>query len=107
MDVSSAGPRRGGWDRHLLVLALACCGVSADCGNSTPPPTTYTAINSQVFAQSCGFTETCHKGNAHGKLDLSVDPYAQLINYTCDNPRAQGEGLLRVKPGDSANSFLY
>ena len=40
-------------------------------------------------------------------LDLKTDPYTALVGVLSDNAKAKGEGQLRVKPCDSAHSFMH
>ena len=88
-----------------VFLALGVLGaVDADT------PTTFTAINAQILKPSCAAFSSCHSAagaKQAGKLDLSVDPYTALVGAMCDNNKAKAEARLRVKPSDSANSFLY
>lgn len=41
-----------------------------------------------------------------GGLDLQSNPYAALVNQPANNIAGSKTGLIRVKPGDPANSFL-
>ena len=87
-----------------LALFLAAAG----CGSSTGP-STFSAINTKTLGPSCTFS-SCHSANGAAsadKLDLQTDPYTALVNMPAVNPQAKSEGKLLVKPGDSANSFLY
>ena len=60
----------------------------------------------KVFSQSCALP-TCHSTVARqGGLVLDSEDvsYASLVNHAAAHPQAQG--MLRVKPGDPASSFL-
>jgi hypothetical protein len=89
-----------------VFLALGVLG----CGGSPTPPTTFTEINAQILKPSCAAFSSCHSAagaKQAGNLDLSADPYTALVGAMCDNNKAKAEARLRVKPSDSANSFLY
>jgi hypothetical protein len=89
----------------LVAAALAGCGNGGGVG-----PSTFAMINTQTLQPSCAFTDTCHTAagaHAAGNLNLKTDPYSALVNVTVDNTVAKGQGLVRVKPNDSTNSFLY
>jgi hypothetical protein len=92
--------------KRLFVVAV----LSAGCGGSPSGPSTFAAINGQVFQTFCAFSDACHNAagaHASANLNLKDDPYAALVNVPADTPKAKGEGKLRVQPMDSANSFLY
>jgi hypothetical protein len=72
-------------------------------------PHNFDQINSEIIQPSCAKFSVCHStagASQAGHLDLSVDPYAALVGVLSDNAKAKGQGLLRVKPCDSANSFI-
>lgn len=74
--------------------------------NPTPPPTavTLTQLQSSVFAPRCS---ACHTGGG-AALPASMDltsaaaTFAALVNVAS----VEQPALLRVKPGDSANSYV-
>jgi hypothetical protein len=92
-----------------LALTFAwTCVAATGCGAGAPP-TTFQAINNNVFKNSCANFSVCHsKQGARdaGNLDLSQDPYTALFNVDCDNAQAKAEGKKRVLPGDPFNSFM-
>ena len=91
-------------DNKLLIAVLLC-----GCGTPTGP-STYAALNTQVFGPYCGLSDSCHTSagaRASAMLDLKTDAYTALVGVAAANPKAAAEGRLRVKPNDSANSFLY
>jgi hypothetical protein len=71
-------------------------------------------ISERLFRVSCGAkTGSCHNAeaaNSTSGLDLSGDTYGVLVNVRAENvaatARLDGGTLLRVVPGDPANSFL-
>ena len=84
---------------------------------SVAVPHNFDEINTQVLQTSCAAFSVCHRADgasqannlnlALTKIDGSPnDPYAALVGVAAVNPVAAGEGKLRVKPCDSANSFL-
>lgn len=92
--------------RKLLFLVAAAWG----CGGTSTGASTFTDINKQTIQVSCAFTDTCHNAaGAHssGNLNLHDDPYGALVNVPADDAQAKSEGKVRVKPGDSASSYLY
>jgi hypothetical protein len=100
----------------LIGLALGVFG----CGNSSGGddmavdmaveiPHNFDQINSEILQPSCAAFSVCHSmagATMAGHLDLSSDPYKALVGVAANNAKAMGEGKLRVKPCDSANSFL-
>lgn len=74
----------------------------------------FSDIDQRLLKVGCGAKTTyCHNGDAAQNtsgLDFSVDSYARLVNVAADNlsqtAPLDGGTLLRVKPGDPANSFL-
>ncbi len=103
-------------------VAAAGCG---DTTSNTPAdmsavsvPHNFDQIYSQVMVTGCAAFSVCHSDQASpaGVNDLNLalkkpdgtanDPYAQLVGVPAVNMKAMSEGKLRVKPCDSANSFL-
>ena len=99
-----------------LIFVAAGCGSSStnsDMGGDmqiiTLVPTNFASINTDIIQPTCAKFSVCH--SADGKttannLDLSTDPWGQLVNQPAQNNKAMAMGLLRVKPCDAANSFL-
>lgn len=104
------------------IVAAAGCG---DTTSNTPAdmsavsvPHNFDQIYSQVMQTGCAAFSVCHSAEASptsvNDLNLAMkksdgtanDPYAQLVGVPAVNAKAMGEGKLRVKPCDSANSFL-
>jgi len=95
---------------RLLSLSAAVALGALGCGSAPTPPTTFKDINTQILKPSCAAFSSCHSAagaKSAGNLDLSADPYTALVNAMCDNNKAKAETRVRVKPSDSANSFLY
>ncbi|MGZ3440289.1 MAG: hypothetical protein ACXVDD_12280 [Polyangia bacterium] len=72
-------------------------------------PHNFDQINTQLLATGCAAFSVCHSAAGAkdaGKMDLQTDPYMALVGVPADNAKAKGEGQLRVKPCDSAHSFL-
>lgn len=94
------------------AAAIALMGGAAACGGGSnpvtgPPPTAATLVNvqSQVFTPRCALSG-CHVGTgAPFGLDLSSasSSSANLIGV----PSGERPAVLRVAPGDAANSYLY
>jgi hypothetical protein len=103
------------WKIAALSLSLFALGCG-DTTNGGPAdmtavvvPHNFDEINSQILQKSCANFSVCHSTSGQsmaGHLDLSQDPYTALVGKLSDNAKAKGQGLLRVKPCDSANSFL-
>lgn len=104
------------WKIAGLSLAFALCG----CGNSSNNgggadmtaavvPHNFDQINSEILGPSCAAFSVCHSVDGArdaNMLDLATDPYTALVGVGAQNAKAMGMGLLRVKPCDSADSFL-
>jgi len=72
-------------------------------------PHNFDQINTQIFQTGCANFSVCHSPDGQrdaNMLDLKTDPYNALVGVMSQNAKAMGEGKLRVKPCDSANSFL-
>ena len=84
------------------VIFYGCDQIVSTCEDDTParPKMTFTYLQDNVFTPLC---VGCHGNTApQGKLDLSPgNSYANLINRA-----STSSSLLRVKPGDSQNSYL-
>jgi hypothetical protein len=97
----------------LLIAAAGGCG---DTTSTTPAdmtaafvPHNFDDINTHILQPSCAAFSVCHSAEGArdaNMLDLKTDPYTALVGVRAVNPQAMGEGKLRVKPCDSANSFL-
>jgi hypothetical protein len=96
----------------LALFALGC----GDTTSNTPAdmtavvvPHNFDQINSEILGPSCAAFSVCHSPEGArdaNMLDLKTDPYKALVGVLSQNPKAMGEGTLRVKPCDSAHSFM-
>jgi hypothetical protein len=116
----------------LGALATGCvggvspveCATDADCtggfcvagechaGTQTCPTLqpAFTSINHDLLQVGCGVKLTnCHSDGSSGVgsgPSFASDPYDALVNAPAANRLGSARGLILVKPGDPANSFL-
>jgi uncharacterized protein (TIGR03118 family) len=77
--------------------------VSVTIANDAPAATTLTELQTLVFTPICSVCHNGSGGGLPGSQDLRAgQTYASLVNV----PSIQKPALMRVKPGDSANSYL-
>jgi hypothetical protein len=95
-----------------FALVVLGCGPDSGGGNDMAMqiqiPHNFDQINSEIMQGSCAAFSVCHSPagmNMAGHLNLKDDPYGALVGVLSDNAKAKGEGKLRVKPCDPANSF--
>lgn len=72
-------------------------------------PHNFDQINSEILGPSCAAFSVCHSPEGQSQanhLDLKTDPYGALVGVLSENAKAKSEGMLRVKPCDSADSFM-
>jgi hypothetical protein len=71
------------------------------------PAVSFALIQTTIFNPSCA-TQFCHDAATRsGNLNLEAGTsYGQLVDVVPDNASARNAGLLRVDPGNAANSFL-
>ncbi len=95
----------------VSALFLVACGKlkelpTAPGGSGDPidPTATFTRVQNEIF------TPTCAQLGCHDRLGRQEDQqlqagvaYAQVVNHTS----VEMPQLLRVAPGDPANSYLY
>lgn len=103
------------WKIAGLSLILGTLGCGDTTTNTGPDmtavvvPHNFDEINTQILGPSCAAFSVCHSvagANDAGHMDLKTDPYKALVGEMVDNAKAKGEGQVRVKPCDSAHSFL-
>jgi len=103
------------WKIAGLSLALFAFGCDDTTTNTQMDmsavviPHNFDQINTQILGPSCAAFSVCHSPEGArdaNMLDLKTDPYTALVGVLSENMKAKGEGKLRVKPCDSANSFL-
>jgi len=113
MFAKDAAIRHMRWVGGLALLVLGACSGGGGSGSMTgemPPPTagmppasmaTFDSIQANVFTPKCA---GCHSEPSPPKgLNLdATHSYGDLVNV----PSTEQPTILRVKPGDSANSFL-
>jgi hypothetical protein len=99
---------------RLALVVLAGCGTSPTLPDAPPPLCTATQPAAPTFANmQLLFDDSCTVCHTHGiTLDLSAGvSYANLVgkmppSYT-DPPVDESCGMVLVKPGDPAGSYLY
>jgi hypothetical protein len=106
-------------------VSPAHCAIDADCGGGsfcsqdvciqgtrTCPvlQPTFSSINSHFFQVGCGVRQiNCHATDSaavESGPSLAGRPYATLVNAPAANRFGSVRGLVLVKPGDPAHSFL-
>jgi hypothetical protein len=88
-----------------MVTAVACGGASDSVSDPTSGAVTLLVVQSQVFTPHCALSG-CHAGSgAPFGLDLSsvANSTASLDGVAS----AEKPTMLRIAPGDAANSYLY
>jgi hypothetical protein len=95
----------------LAALLLAGCGRLAELptepvGGGDPIDTTatFTRVQNEIFTPTCARIG-CHDaiGRQQGQILTAGNSYANTVNVAS----TEMPSLLRVKPGDPANSYLY
>jgi hypothetical protein len=96
----------------LAAIALTACGKLNELptdptgGNGDPvdPTATFTRVQNEIFTPTCAQLG-CHDRIGHQESQVLApgSAYAQVVNV----PSAQMPQLMRVHPGDPANSYLY
>lgn len=95
----------------LLALVFVSCGKLNELtdpglggGDPVDPTATFTRVQTEIFSPTCAVIG-CHDnlGRQEGQILLSGQSYANIVNVTSN----QMPNLVRVKPNDPANSYLY
>ncbi|MCY1056193.1 hypothetical protein [Nannocystis sp. SCPEA4] len=90
----------------MSTAVLAACGSGPAAAPGAPG---YRQLHEKIFSKGCA-NDACHSGEK-GIADLTFadlqGSYDSLIEGVPANGAAAGAGLVRVKPGDAAASFLY
>ena len=95
----------------VTALLITACGKLAELptdpgvgGQPIDPTATFTRVQTEIF------TPTCAALGCHDRLGRQQDQqlqagvaYAQIVNH----PSGEMPSLMRVAPGDPANSYLY
>jgi len=111
------GPLRAG--RIDVVVQRSCDRVSVKValkrpierlrvyGRSHVPASTFHVIEDRILSDRGCAVSSCHGATRAGNLDLRPGAaYGNLVGVVPDNGAARAAGVLRVKPGDVASSFL-
>ena len=93
-----------------FLLFIACGKLKEptgpDPGNGEPidPTATFTRVQSEIFTPTCARLG-CHDRIVHQEDQILVagEAYANVVNH----PSIEIPQLMRVKPGDPSNSYLY
>jgi hypothetical protein len=88
-----------------MVVAAACSGASDPVSGPATGAVTLMVVQSQVFTPKCALSG-CHVGTTPPfGLDLGdvASSSASLIGV----PSGERPALMRIAPGDAANSYLY
>lgn len=97
--------------RRLFLLTIFVFSLLGACDPDGNPDDelvpTLSSLQSEVFTPRCDFA-SCHGGTTRaGGLALSEGmTHAELVDVGASNQAASDAGLIRVIPGDAANSFL-
>jgi hypothetical protein len=103
--------------RYLLPVGIVAAMIAGGCNESSVDSTPVTAtssfqlIQTRIFSKSCAVSG-CHTAGSQmaEESGLVLDPgvaYASLVNVAPKNANALDDGMLRVKPGSFAQSFLF
>ena len=96
----------------VIIILSVIIGSCSKTEGQAAAKDTWTAIQENILNRSCA-TNGCHASTsdvnyAQHNLVLTADvAYDNLVNKPSKNTAANAAGLLRVKPGDHANSLLY
>jgi len=92
-----------------LLLFVACGKLKEPTapgvgGEPVDPTATFTRVQSEVFTPTCAQIG-CHDrlGQQSQQILAAGQAYANVVN----RPSVELPALVRVKPGDPANSYLY
>jgi hypothetical protein len=102
--------------RKLIVLlagfAFIACGKLKELptepggvgGEPVDPTATFTRVQNEIFTPTCSAIG-CHDtlGQQSSQVLVPGSAYANTVNH----PSVEMPSLVRVKPGDPANSYLY
>ena len=90
-----------------FCAAGACHAGSRTCPTLQP---TFSSINRDLLQVGCGVKQiNCHAAESSGVgsgPSFAGDPYGVLVSAQAANRLGSARGLILVKPGDPANSFL-
>jgi hypothetical protein len=90
----------------IMVTAAGCGGSDAVTGPGPGPSApTLLVVQSQILTPRCAVSG-CHVG-ASAPLGLNLSSVADSGANLIDIASGENPALMRVLPGDSANSYLY
>jgi len=104
----SIRPRRAGAARlYILSCVIAVAGLAVGCDSDSPTEPegpTLADVQAQVFTPNCA-SSGCHAGtDAPEGLDLTAgSAYENIV----DVPSNQVSDIMRVEPGEPAESYLF
>jgi hypothetical protein len=98
----------------VVSFSMESCNKNTNqtAAGGTSAKDTWTIIQEKILTPSCA-TSGCHASTSdanyvqHNLLLTSATAYDNLINSISKNAAAKAAGLVRVKPGDHMNSFLF
>jgi hypothetical protein len=98
----------------IVSFSMESCNKNTNqaVAGGTSAKDTWTIIQDNILSPSCA-TSGCHASTTdanyvqHNLLLTSATAYENLINIISKNAAAKAAGLVRVKPGDHMNSFLF
>jgi len=102
--------------KRLALITIMLAGLIAGCGKLSELPTdpgggeppdpsaTFTRVQNEIFTPTCA-NLGCHDplGRQQGMVLKAGSAYANIVNV----PSTEVPSLVRVAPGDAANSYLY
>jgi hypothetical protein len=95
----------------FVLLILAGCGElktptdpGLGGGNPIDPNATFTRVQNEIFTPTCARIG-CHDliGQQSQQVLIAGRAYASIVNV----PSVENPSLMRIAPGDVANSYLY
>jgi len=94
----------------LILLFLACGKLKEPTepllGNGDPidPTATFTRVQNEIFTPTCAAIG-CHDrlGQQSQQILVAGQAYAMIVNH----PSVEMPQLMRIAPGDPANSYMY
>lgn len=96
----------------IVPLFFAACGklkepsapLLGGGGEPIDPTATFTRVQNEIFTPTCAQIG-CHDrlGQQSSQILVAGQAYAQVVNH----PSVELPQLVRVAPGDPANSYLY
>ncbi len=87
----------------LMLASCADYGTNNEENTNVPVESKFSSIQANIFNKSCAVSGCHDSGSQQAGLDLSSGKaYGNLVNV----PSSQKPNILRVKPGDAANSYL-